>query len=58
MLTPIGPGVDSDTATMSASMLCVNQPVLSEISYMKGSVAIPPPTAKRPVLKNSQNRRR
>ena len=53
MLTPMGPGVDSDTATMSASISCVNQPVRVEISYMNGSVAIPPPTAKRPVLKNS-----
>ena len=32
MLTPIGPGVDSDTATMSASWAWVNQPVRSEMS--------------------------
>ena len=32
----------------------VNQPVRSAISERKGTVAMPPPTANRPVLKNSQ----
>ena len=32
MLTPMGPGVDSDTAIMSASCPVVNQPVRAEIS--------------------------
>ena len=52
----MGPGVDSDTAIMSASFAWVNQPVRVLMSYRKGSVAMPPPTAKSPVLKNSQNR--
>ena len=30
-----------------------DQPVLADISYKKGTVAIPPPTANKPVLKNS-----
>ena len=52
---PIGPGVLSDTAIISARSEAVNQPVLAEISCRKGTVAIPPPIANRPVLKNSQN---
>ena len=48
------PGVLSDTAIMSASCPAVNQPVLSAISRRKGTVAMPPPMANRPVLQNSQ----
>ena len=57
MLMPIGPGVDSDTAIMSAMSAWENQPVLSDISYRKGSVARPPPTEKSPVFMNSNIRR-
>ena len=57
-MMPMGPGVDSDTASMFMSWAWVNQPVASPMSWRKGSVAIPPPMAKSPVLKNSQNRRR
>ena len=50
-------GVDSETAIISASSACVNQPgYLFAISERKGSVARPPPTASRPVLKNSKQR--
>ena len=54
MLMPTGPGVDSDTASIFMRSVCVNQPVLAPISFRNGSVAMPPPTAKSPVLKNSQ----
>ena len=54
MLMPIGPGVDSETAIMLASSEVVNHPVLALMSKRNGTVAIPPPIAKRPVLKNSQ----
>ena len=53
MLTPMGPGVDSDTAIISASCPELNQPVFSAMALRKGIVAMPPPTEKRPVLKNS-----
>ena len=51
---PMGPGVDSDTASIFMSCVCVYQPVDSPMWAKNGSVAMPPPTANRPVLKNSQ----
>ena len=53
MLTPIGPGVDSETAIMVVSSWLVNQPVASPMCWRNGMVAMPPPTENRPVLKNS-----
>ena len=50
---PMGPGVDSDTASMFISWAWVYQPVVWPMSWRKGSVAMPPPMANRPVLKNS-----
>lgn len=38
--------------------VCENQPVVAPISLRNGSVAMPPPMANRPVLKNSQYKRR
>ena len=58
MFTPMGPGVDSETAIMVVSSWLVNQPVVSPMSWRKGMVASPPPTENRPVLKNSKKRRR
>ena len=54
-LTPIGPGVDSETAIMSIRSFGVNHGYRSEICLRKGRVASPPPMANRPVLKNSRN---
>ena len=51
---PMGPGVDSDTAIMLVSSAEVNQPVRWPMSVRKGMVARPPPTANRPVRKNSK----
>ena len=53
MFTPMGPGVDSDTAIMVVRSASVNQPVVAPIFCRKGMVAMPPPTANKPVLKNS-----
>ena len=53
MLMPIGPGVDSDIAIMSVMKRSLNQPVRWLSSWRNGIVAIPPPTAKSPILKNS-----
>ena len=59
MLMPMGPGVDSETATMLAMSAFVNQSGwVFDMSVMKGRVASPPPTAKRPVLKKFRQRRR
>ena len=55
---PIGPGVDSDTASIFISSPLVYQPVLSPMALRKGIVAMPPPTANSPVRKNSQYSRR
>ena len=55
---PMGPGVDSDTASIFISSVGVYQPVETPISFRNGRVAMPPPMANRPVLKNSQKRRR
>lgn len=48
MLTPMGPGVDSEMAIMLASSWLVNQPVRCPMSWRKGMVARPPPTENRP----------
>ena len=53
VFTPMGPGVDSATAIISASCALVNHVYLSVMAERKGMVARPPPTAKSPVLKNS-----
>ena len=53
MLTPMGPGVDSEMAIMLASSPEVNQPVRLPRSVRKGMVASPPPMENRPTLKNS-----
>ena len=53
MFTPMGPGVDSATAIISAMSECVNQFVLSDIAYKNGRVAKPPPTENKPVFMNS-----
>ena len=50
----MGPGVDSDTAIMVVKSPLENQPVREPMSCKKGIVASPPPTANRPVLKNSK----
>ena len=50
---PIGPGVDSDTAIIVDRVVRSNQPYLIAISCKNGIVARPPPTANKPVLKNS-----
>ena len=55
ILIPIGPGVDSETAIISANSDAENQPYFSDKSNKKGSVTSPPPTANKPILKNSKN---
>ena len=51
---PMGPGVDSEMAIMSVIKDWEYQPVDSDSRCKKGRVAMPPPTANRPILKNSQ----
>ena len=58
MLMPIGPGVDSDTASIFIRSVWLYHPVERPMFFRKGNVAMPPPTANRPVLKNSQKSRR
>ena len=53
ILMPIGPGVLSLTAIIVLNVSRSNQPYLTAISCKKGIVAKPPPTANKPVLKNS-----
>ena len=55
---PMGPGVDSETASIFIRSVWLYQPVARPMFFRKGTVAIPPPTANSPVLKNSQKRRR
>ena len=58
ILTPMGPGVDSETAIISASCCLLNQSYLSVSSIRKGMVTKPPPIASSPILQNSQNKTR
>ena len=53
ILTPIGPGVDSDMAIISVSSDVENQEYFLLKSNKKGIVAAPPPMANNPMQKNS-----
>ena len=57
-LTPTGPGVLDEIASISVSCFGVYQWNFSAISYKNGNVAYPPPKEKTPTWKNCKNNRR